>query len=284
MPDPLVILDRTKERTVALRDMLAGRPAFLLGGGPSANQLDLTRLQQRGLWSIAVNNMAGHFRSNAFICSDPPSKFFDGIWLDPGMMKFVPIPKLCGRGRGHLRTKVNGEFKPLERDGKILCTEDCPNIWGFARRDWWSYDDTFFTDEQAAWGNGKNGVSRTGNEKVFCTLLLALRLLYYLGARRIFLIGVDFCMDQQGYAFGQGRTDHAISNNNSQYRVVNNGLCKMVANGVFQRAGLEIFNCNQFSGLRAFPYAPFDEAVADALQGFPIHTDLSGWYEKGEKK
>lgn len=285
MNDPLVIFDRMREPTTALHNMLAGTPVFLLGGGPSTKQLDLNQLHQRGLWSMAVNNMAGHFRSNAFVCSDPPSKFHDGIWRDPGIMKFVPLPKLCSGGRGHLRTKVNGKIDMLMRDNKILTTADMPNMWAFGRRPWWQYDDTFFTEPEATWGNGNAGLLRTGNPKVFCTMLLAIRLLYYLGARRIFLVGVDFFMTNEGYSFGQGRTSQAVGNNNAQYAVVNSGLCKMVERGVFKKFGLEIYNCCKNSGLRAFPYVEYDTAVRDTLKDFPSDPlVLDGWYEKGQKE
>jgi murein DD-endopeptidase MepM/ murein hydrolase activator NlpD len=102
MPDSLAVFDRERQPTHALRDMLAGRPAFLIGGGPSANSFDMSQLQRRGLWSMAVNNVAGHFRVNSFVCSDPPSKFHDLIWRDPSVMKFVPLPKLTTLGAGNL--------------------------------------------------------------------------------------------------------------------------------------------------------------------------------------
>jgi hypothetical protein len=281
--DPLVVLDRNREHTTALRNLLAGRDSFLVGGGPSTKQLDMPLLKQRGIWTMAINNMAGSFHANSFVCSDPPSKFHDGIWLDPTIMKFVPVPKLCHKGRGHIRTKLpNGEFNMRQVGERIMCTVDCPNTWGFGRKSWWSYDDTFFTDDHAAWGNGGPGSLRTGNPKTFNTLLLGIRLLYYLGSRRIFLVGVDFNMGAGGYSFDQGRTQAAIENNNSQYSVTNAGLCEMVSAGVFNRFGLQIFNCNQNSGLRAFPYAPFVSAVRGALKDFPpTPLDLAGWYEKG---
>lgn len=287
MIDPLVVFDHNRERTDALRDMLAGRPSFLVCGGPSANDLDLSLLRKRGLWSIAVNNMAAYFHANAFVCSDPPSKFHDGIWLDPTIMKLLPFPKLTDRSnRGSIRTKGKDGFSLIKKaDGKYFCTADCPNVWGFGRRTWWGFDDTFFTDPEAAWGNGNTGVIRTGNPKVFCTMLLAIRLLYYLGSRRIFLVGVDFNIKSDaGYAFQQSRTPEAVNSNTQQYGVVNYGLCEMVRNGVFAKAGVEIYNCNPQSGLRAFPHVPYAAAVKSALVGFPTEPfDISGWYEKPQE-
>jgi len=275
--DSLVILGKDRIATHCLRGLLAGRPAFLVGGGPSARDVDISKIEQRGVFSLAVNNMAGWYNASAFVCSDPPSKFHHGIWRDPTTMKFVPIPKYKRAGRGSLREKIDQTFHPIE-EGVL----DCPNVYGFGRRAWWTYDDTFFTDPEATWGNNDAGVRRTKNPKVMCTFLLALRLLRYLGASRVFLLGVDFNMrSTDGYAFGQGRTEDAASNNNNQYNIVKQGLAEMTSNGVFDRAEVEIYNCNRFSGLRCFPHVPYDMAVAETLRGIPQSPwDLSGWYEK----
>ena len=283
--DPLKVLDRTKKETHALRNLLAGQPTFLVCGGPSAKSLPLDQLNRRGLWSIAVNNMAGFFWPSAFICADPPSKFHHGIWLDPQVMKFVPIPKLSGR-RSNLREKVGDEFKPLQIDGKDISVNECPNIWGFSRRSWLIPDDTFFTDHDAAWGNHNSGQKRTGLKKTVMTLLLAMRILYYLGSRRIFLVGVDFQMDPgagltENYAFGEHREADAIQSNNTQFGVVNEWLTTMVENGTFKKFGLEIFNTNPLSGLRAFHHVPFEEAIKSILRNFPVEPfSLDGWYKK----
>ncbi len=113
------------------------------------------------------------------------------------------------------------------------------------------------------------------------TMLLAIRLLYYLGSRRIYLVGCDFRMTAEGgYAFPQARRPDAVVSNNSQFKVVNGMLCKMVEAGAFARFGLEVLNCYEQSGLRAFPYAPFDAAVEDICRGIEAWPDTEGWYEK----
>jgi hypothetical protein len=141
-------------------------------------------------------------------------------------------------------------------------------------------------EPSAAWGNHNAGVERTGEPKTVCTLLLGLRLLYYLGARRIFLVGVDFFMDPKkdlldNYAFGEERDNNACRSNNAQYRIVNQWLCSMQENGIFDQFGLEIYNCCENSGLRAFPYVPFDVAVDNAREGIPEEPyNLKNWYKK----
>lgn len=276
--DPLVVLDRRRQpASDVLRGLLAGRSAFLMGGGPSANDLPLELLSRRGTWTMAVNNCAGHprVRPQAFVCSDPPSKFSHSIWLDPAVMKFIPVPKLGGR-RARLRQKVDGEFRPLD-----VNVSECPNVWAFQRYSWLSPDDRFFLEDGALWGNHQAGVERTGQPKTVCTMLLALRLLAFLGAKRIYLVGVDFRMAEgYGYSFGQSRDAGAVASNNAQFRVVNQWCCEMQARGVFERHGVQVFNCFEKSGLRAFPHYPFDLAVQEACGIVEATPDLARWYEK----
>ena len=276
--DPLVILDRHRQKTDALRNMLAGGSVFLACGGPSANDLPLEELAKRGCWTLSVNNMAGHarLRPQAMLCADPPGKFTHSVWLDKGIMKFVPTPKLRGR-RSKLRRKLpSGKFEELD-----LRVPDCPNVWGFQRHSWLTPDDNYFLSDGACWGNHKKGVEKTGESKVVCTPLLAIRVIRYLGARRLYLVGVDFRMaPDYGYSFPQGRTLGACVSNNEHFRLVNRWLCIMEEGGVFKRFGLEIYNCFERSGLRAFPYVPFGDAVADARGIVEEVPDVSGWYEK----
>lgn len=280
--DGLTVTDRDRVRTDALRGLLAGRSAFLVGGGPSANRNDLSKLNRRGAFSFCVNNVAGHpaFRPQAFVCADPPSKFSHSIWLDPAIMKFVPTPKLL-RSRGKLRRKTpDGSFVRIEER-----TADCPNVWGVQRQSWFTPDDRFFLDPGAMWGNLDSGVRRTGEKKTVNTSLLAIRILRYLGAKRIFLLGVDFHMQPDwGYSFAQGRTAGASESNNRQFAVVNEWLCKMQNDGVFRRFGLELYNTYRNSGLRAFPHVPFEEALADVIGMVEETPDLSAWYEKIDKE
>ena len=277
--DPLTVIDRRRTPSDALRGTLGGRSVFLMGGGPSVEELPLEHLSaRRGVWTMAVNNSAGHarIRPQAFVCSDPPSKFSHSIWLDPGIMKFIPTPKMKG-GRSNIRRKCSDGMFELMKER----VTDCPNVWGFKRQSWLIPDDGFFLTDGAPWGNHDKGVKRTGQPKTVCTLLLGLRLLRYLGAGRVYLIGVDFRMTPDaGYSFPQGRTEGACESNNRQFAVVNQWLCEMEGRGVFRRFGMEVYNCYERSGLRAFPYVPIDRALADAVGIIEEEPSLENWYEK----
>ena len=280
MKDPLKVVDREKHPVECLENLLAGRSAFLVCGGPSAKD-KLHKLNRRGIFSLAVNNAAGNIiRPQAFVCSDPPLKFSHSIWQDPAIMKFVPEPKFNGY-RANTREKKNGVFKLSD-----LKITECPNVWGFKRESFLRPDDdSFFESEGACWGNLDAGVKQTGEPKTVCTMLIGLRLLAYLGAGRVYLLGVDFRMaPDYGYAFNQARDEGASDSNNSQFQIVNTWLCKMQETGVFERRGIQIFNCYDRSGLRAFPYVDVDVAVKDVVGEVEEVPDLSYWYEKSRCK
>jgi hypothetical protein len=269
--DSLVVTDRWLRPTHALRDMLAGGHAFLLCGGPSAQCLPLERLAERGIWSMAINNMAAHpdIRPQAFICGDPPLKFHHNIWSDAGILKFIPTCKLMAKGgRYALRRKIGHVFVRSEET-----TRESPSVFGYDRGWWFRPDESFFLQPWASWGNNDKGVQFTGDSKCMFTMLAALRVLYYLGARVVFLVGADFHRDA-GYSFNQ------VHRYGGQYPIVNRWLCRMVRDGVFRRFGLQVFNCYMMSGLQAFPYVPLCAAVKAAQHRIDKQPDLSNWYEK----
>lgn len=278
----------------SLRNMLRGSEgAFLVAGGPSLKAMDYSRIAERGVWSLGINNVSGMAPVRAHVSSDPPAKFHHGIWLDPSILKFSPRQKMGTKEKSRIRIKQGDGTFVSERP-----IRDCPNVFAFDRRSWLACDDTFFTDPQAAWGNHDSGVAATGEPKTVCTLLLGIRLLYYLGVRRIFLLGVDFKMEpgscigmitergeenvptfDGGYAFGQGRTVDNCLSNQEHFVVVNDWLVRL--RPTFEKFGLKVFNCNPYSGLRAFDHVPFTTALEICRGRVPVEPfDLAGWYEK----
>ena len=281
--DPLLVTDRYGKKTDVLRNYLQGGSAFLVCGGPSVNNIPYSRLSERGIFSLGVNNVAGYVPVSAFTCSDPPQKFHSSIFLDPKIMKLIPIPKL-GKKRGKLRRK--------QSDGSFIWLPDkypevCANVWGYERRSWLACDQTWFTEPSAAWGNQNAGLQRLNlpeTEKCANTMFLGLRLLQYLGAKRIFLLGVDFYMKpdvdlKDNYSFGENRDDSAVRSNNKHYAICNKWFKEL--RPVFEKFGYETYNCNQFSRLTAFDYVPFETALEDCrglVDKEPF--DLENWYIK----
>jgi hypothetical protein len=282
--DPLIVYDRNLQPTTALKNIWRGCAAFLCGGGPSIKAMPYEKLAERGVCSLGINNIAGMVPVKAFTQSDPPEKAHPGIYRDPGIIKLLPKPKLSTGKKGRLREKrPDGSFKYLKTK-----TQDCPNVWGYERDDWYT-PETFLTQTGASLGNNDKGVAKTGRTKIICSMFLGLRLLHYLGVRRVYLLGVDFHMDKSmadtkvgNYAFDEHRDEDAIRANNDLYTVAAAMLAELKPH--FDRAGFGVFNCNKWSYLRAFPYVPFEAALKDCRNGVPEGPlDLQGWYVKGEQ-
>lgn len=273
--DPLLIFDREKKRIGhVFRNWWSPHAGFIVGSGPSLAETPIEFLADRGICSIGINNAAGYARTSAMVCADPPEKFHHGIWLDPKVLKFVPHGKMWKR----IRAK--------RRDGSLAYTAlrvaDCPSVIGYARGATWE-PAKFLSHEEATWGRGTDDAKAQQKPKVLFSFFIALRLMHYLGVRRIYLIGVDFGMRPgTSYAFDQWRSQGEIDTNNERYRNAA-AMCAELRPHL-EQAGVQVFNTNPNSHLGAFPHIPLERAVADAGQLVPGEPfDLSGWYEKKPK-
>jgi len=255
-----------------LRDQWIGQAGFLVCGGPSLQDLDLSVLRERGIVSLGINNVAAYSPVRAFCCGDPPEKFHHGVWFDAGMQKFVPTKRLGSRVRAKLP------------DGLFAWTayrvRECPAVWGFRRDSIWE-PANFLTRPAATWGRKDEEAEKLGL-KIFFSFFLGLRLLHYFGCPRVYLIGADFSMDsERKYAFGQDRSVGAIRGCNNSYRLAS-PMCDELAPH-FEKAGYHIVNCNRQSRLKTWPYVPFDEAVEDCRGMVPAgELDTENWYDKDE--
>lgn len=242
--------------------------AFLVCGGPSVNLLPYHLLRERGIVSLGINNAAGHVPCSAWCFSDPQEKFHHGLYLDPKIITFAPIPKLSKR----IRVKTGNKIEWV--DTKI---QDCPNTFGFDRKTL-MYPEQFLTTPYAQWGYGGK---QPENERPFtclATMLIGIRLLCYLGCKRIYLLGADFWRSEDAqYAFAQ-----KAALVNGRYEKENAMLISIKP--VLEQQGIEIYNCNRESKCTAFQYINFDDAYIDCQGGVPKEPfDLAGWYEKDAK-
>src|SRR5688572_334545 len=76
---------------VPLHGMGKGRSAFLLCSGPSLADVDLAKLNRRGIVTMAVNNAPavlaaqGQTMPNYWVCVDTARHFIEQIWKDPAV-------------------------------------------------------------------------------------------------------------------------------------------------------------------------------------------------------
>ncbi len=252
-----------------------GSHAFLIANGPSLNELDLAPLRQR--WAMSMNNGAKTFRGNANCTVDDPARFSASIWLDPTLMKFVPMShfeKTLWDNR-----MVNTDSGLVQRwEESKLKVGDCPNVVGYRRNEKfhaprWLSEETINWGNHAKWGGGRS------------VMLASLRILFMLGFRHVYLLGVDFEMSEtKKYHFDEGRTAHAIKGNMDTYAKLQQWFAELQPH--FEKAGFQVRNCNFHSKLTAFPFISYEDALVKSMAriGDPAHERTEGMYAKPEVK
>jgi len=260
--DPLQIY--RYNQPINLANLWAPYPGFLVCGGPSINDFPLQRLKDRGIVSLAVNQVASYVPVRAWCFSDSHYKFHYGMWIDPAIMTFAPVPKISGRRRFHMQ--VNGEFCNSAK------TSICPNTFGFQRRTCF-VPATFFETDYAHWGPGYHQPKDVPPIGCLCTMLIGIRLLHYLGVKRIYLLGVDWVgRDGKCYGFPDTKRER-----NRRYKRENAMLEALLPR--FKEKGIEIFNCNLHSRCLLFDYISFDDALDDCKGDVPDEPfDATDWY------
>lgn len=227
-----------------------GATAFLVCGGPSAGDIDLKALSATpGVITMAVNNAAQGWRPQLWCGLDEPHRFLNSIWLDPGITKFYPLAY---------------QDMPL-REHVMTTPRDCPNTWFIRRNDKfnanaWLHEDTI------NWGQ-EGDASRRGGRS---TMVAALRILYILGFKRVYLVGADFKMDpKKPYNHDQVVDAAVAEKNNTLFEYLNGVFTQLQVE--FLRHGFEVFNTTQISGLTAFPYCAFIDARAQATNDSKVN-------------
>jgi hypothetical protein len=248
-------------------DMYRGASCFLILSGPSFAKVDHSLIRKPGILTMSVNNSSYTFRTNLWTCVDDPTHFIRSIWLDPLITKLIPF--------SHVE-------KPIFNSDtwELMQTKvgDCPNTF-FYRRNESFCPEKFLFEDTVNWGNhGDEGGGRS-------VMLAAIRLLFYIGVRKIFLLGCDFKMSKEyTYHFKQGRADGSVGGNMKTFALLVQRFTALKP--IFDTCGLQIFNCNPESGLRVFPMIDVKDAVEMALGEMP--RDLAaertdGLYERTAK-
>lgn len=241
---------------------------FLLCGGPSLANMDLSKLYARGVITAGLNNISAVFPTNIWFSVDDPKAFCDVIWRDPAIMKFVPAENTQKYITG--RT-ADGKLKKVKE-----LVYNMPNCL-FYKRNKEFVADRFLKEETVNWGNEKDIKDAYGGKGGRSVMFAAFKILYVLGFRRIYLLGCDFKMkEEQPYAFPQKKDAGACVMNNKAYDIFNKRFAAL--NEVFINNGLKVFNCNPESKCTAFKYLSYEEAIANATVTIPKEVNTENMY------
>jgi hypothetical protein len=262
-------------QSISLENMYRNQQVFLTLSGPSLNSYDLSHLSKRGVMTMGVNNSWSVVKPNLWVSVDDPGNFLDIGWKDPTITKFVPV------GHFHKLLVVKegeGNFRPSQ-----YRVQDMPGVYYF-RRNLKFRAKSFLTENTINWGVDDDVVDELGCKGGRSVMMAAVKLLYYLGFRTIYLLGADFNMEvgKQNYAFKQDRTESSVKGNNHTYNSLNKRFTALLPE--FNESGLKIYNCYKESGLKAFPYLSYDKAVAKAASTCAKQIDTEGWYDRKDKE
>lgn len=280
--DKSPFLDPATQRPVFLNAFGQNAAAFVVLGGPSLSEIDLSLLSRRGTWSIGVNNAPTLVRTNAWTSVDPPSKFHSAIWLDPAITKFVHRRFL----QRQLRTQLpDGEFAPLmdaTNPKRPILVAEMPGVVAIDRNA--DFEPSRWLSEPSInWGHSKRSMLRGRGRypHVLNSMLCVLKITYALGFKIVYLLGADFSMDvAKPYAFDQAKSQGACQSNNSAYPKLGQMLGLLQPH--FLAAGFRVFNCNPASNLTVFPFVSYTDAIAAATSHIPQGVlSAAGWYNIG---
>lgn len=255
--------------SVSLARFYRGRSAFLILSGPSLNQVGLSLLHRRGIVTMGVNNSWTIHRPTLWTCVDDPGRFIDTGWKDPGILKIVPTCMWSKR----LRIQ-NPDGSMRDSAFKV---HHMPSVLFFRRADHFDHE-RFLTGDSIPWGNDGKTADSLGIVGKRSVMLVALRLLHYLGFGTVYLLGCDFKMaPDRRYAFDEHRSKDAIRHNNVLYDSLARRFEALRPH--FEQHMFRVVNCSPGSELRAFETMAYEDAVAAASAECAKRVRSQGWYE-----
>jgi len=269
LPEVTPILFNYKSQAVKLENIYNGACCFLVGAGPSLNQLDLSKLNQRGILVASMNNVgAVKVRPNLWFSVDDPVSFCENIWNDPFIWKFIPEENVS---KPFLVRDTNGKFQASKKR-----VHECPCVLMY-RRNKDFHAETFLIEPTVNWGVHSDNFDSYGGKGGRSVLFPALRILFYLGIRKVFLLGVDFNMQEsQPYSFPQVKHAKGCKSNNDAYRIFAERLAAL--RPLFEKENYKIYNCNPESKLIAFDFRTYDEVIEFAIKSCPNQPDVRKMY------
>lgn len=262
-----MLFNRQNQPADWLGDQFSGGSCVLVCGGPSVATMDLSRLQQRGVFVAAISEIAAtHVRPHAWFSVDKCTTYHEAIWRDAQIMKFVARQLYDDGDNEKIPVKRGGQWEPGTLARKM------PNVWFYNRGDAWDFD-SFLERPYAMWCttiDGKDHIKKS-------VMLVAIRLLHWLGFRNVYLIGCDFWMTREKqYAYPATKGDGAFRSNNKAYRAINETFVQLRPH--FEASGFRVYNATPGGRLDAFERVTLDQAVDACLATFPKEIDVAGLY------
>ncbi len=252
-----------EHKDISIKDLYKNQSCFLICSGRSLNDMDLDLLRRPGIVTFGLNNSPRVFRPDLWTSGDNVGNFISSIYKDPKIKKFITYAKR--------NDYLFDNFKWEQSQTKVM---DCPNVIYYHMNDDWN-EKTYLSEDGVSWGRKRDdGGCRS-------VMMAAVKIIYSLGFRKLFIIGADFKMDENNkYAFKQDRTQGSIRNNNNAYKKLNERFTLL--RPYFEENNFHVFNCTPDSGLKSFDYIDYKTAIDIAVKDFPdvVNERTEGLYER----
>ena len=270
------LFDHEAKPTDAFRGVHKHTPAFLVCGGPSMRDFNWPLLEQPGILTASLNNapltkcyqthdLRDVFRPSLWFSVDKPQTFHEAILKDPAVAKFF---KIKFRKAHKFRTWHKGHWQAASNyfGGKL---NECPNMWYYQHCKSQSVDEFLRLPSPTWWANPHRSV-----------MFVAIRVLFYMGIRRIYLLGCDFKQEAgaSSYGFDDPMPLNRASYNTQKLRGLDDVFSKLRPH--FEEYGLQVLNCTPGGHLHAFGRVSVKDAIADAQRYLPQSVSAKGLYLK----
>ncbi len=213
------------------------KAAFLMGRGWSATLEKREEIADAGLPVMAINDWPKDGPKPWYWCAgDPPGFYSERVWTDSDVMKFVGLHNAKA-------------IRPRESAYAPACmAKDAPNTFFFHQAtdemdvDHWLFHPFIVWGSTIGCEGGPKQLYAHGAAR--SSMLIGLKILWFLGYRRIYLLGCD-CTPHHHPA--------------SEYWNTIFHLMGQLAPG-FRRWGLQVYQTNPDAYLRTFPFAHYRRA------------------------
>lgn len=229
---PLMYHDGQEWRNWNCYNKKQNNVAILVGGGPSLNKIDISKLSGPGKTVFGLNTTYPKVRPDVWIGMDDPRCYDRKVFYEP-------FPKV-----------MRGNYYNLDCEGVPLL--DLPNIYFASIQDFKHKGDIFYRI-------GPETENFVWHKNVFAT---ALNLILYMGYRKIYLAGVDFSIEEADYFDPELDLD-------VEYKKWNQHLYKHLYNytewfsSTGAMCGIEVLSISPDSKINNFlPYLSLDELNA----------------------
>lgn len=218
-----------------------GGVCFIAGGAPSLLNEDISKLGKPGMNVLAINNTAAAVPCNFWLGCDKPECYSPRIVMDPSIMKFVMISR---RDR-MIRPDKFHEYK----------WKDIPNTYFFGTSNKFTINNLLYQHRDFVWW--KN------------SFYIALQIAYRLGFRTVYLVGCGFKLNKdRHYSFNKKLEEDEFNWNTRLYSQTVEKMKELKPH--FDKMNFKVISATPDSELNGFyPVETFDQAVENALIGFP---------------